>query len=156
MTYTREATIADAIAVINDIRWEDRREIEGLGHRVTDLPFSLLTSDHSVAFFADDGTIGGIAGIIPDPHQEGAGMVWMICTNELTKHPIAFVKGAKKWLAEYGPKYTMLWNLADDRNKFHHKLLKMLGFKAMRKLNVGPYFLPYLEIVKLCASPSSG
>ena len=154
MTYTREATVADALEVINNIRWEDRCEIEGLGHRVTDVPFSVLASADTAAFFSDRGVIGGVAGIIPDPNNPGAGVVWMICTPELTRHPVAFVRGAKKWLAENGPKYTMLWNLADDRNKFHHKLLKMLGFRAMRKLNVGPYFLPYLEIVKLCASPS--
>lgn len=151
MTYTREATVSDALEVIQNIRWEDRREIEGLGNRVTDLPLSVLISADKVAFLTDDHTLGGVAGIIPDPNNPGAGIVWMICTTDVTKNPVALVRGAKKWLAEHGPKYTMLWNLADDRNKFHHKLLKMLGFKAMRRLNVGPYFLPYLEIIKLCA-----
>ena len=154
MTYTRKATLKDALEVVQNIRWEDRREIEGLGHHVTGVPFSVSLSSDAVAFFSDRDVICGVAGVIPDPEKEGTGVVWMICTPELTRHPIAFVRGAKKWLAEVGQKYTMLWNLADARNTFHHKLLKMLGFRAMRKLNVGPYFLPYLEIVKLCASPS--
>ena len=153
-TYTREATVADALELIKKLRWEDRCEVEGLGNRVTDIPFSLLASTDNIAFLAEDETLGGIAGVIPDPNNPGAGIIWMLCTTDITKHPVALVRGAKKWLAEIGPKYTMLWNLADDRNKFHHKLLKMLGFRTLRKLNVGPYFLPYLEIVKTCASQS--
>ena len=62
------------------------------------------------------------------------------------------MRQAKKWLDEQR-NYRLLWNLADARNQFHQKLLRLLGFKAITARPVGPYGLPYLEIVKLCASP---
>ena len=153
MIQIRNATVKDAIEVANNIRPEDKMEIEGMGHNLSLLPFYVLTSDTSVAFFDDDGTIGGIAGITADPYNPGAGMVWMLCTNAVTKKPHTVVRQAKRWLAKHEGKYTNLWNLADARNHLHHKLLKLLGFTALRRINTGPYFLPYLEIVKLCASP---
>ena len=41
----------------------------------------------------------------------------------------------------------------DSRNKLHHKLVKMLGFKSLDTFVPPPYqTIPYIEIVKLCAS----
>ena len=62
-----------------------------------------------------------------------------------------FVRQAKLWLREQH-EYSMLWNYCDARNTFHHKLLRLLGFKALKTVNIGPKFLPYLEIVKLCVA----
>jgi hypothetical protein len=74
----------------------------------------------------------------------------MICTPHIKKNPVTFVKQVKKWLSEQ-KQYKVLTNKVDARNKFHHKLLKLLGFKSIRKVITEPYQLPYIEIVKLCA-----
>lgn len=147
---TRKATIADAIEVGKNIRPEDKMEIEGLGHGLGALPFSVALSDVAVTFTDTDGTIAGVAGITPG-QIEGHGIIWMICTPVVTRKPITFVRGAKKWLAEQEKKYSVLCNYTDIRNKFHHKLVKMLGFKAIRIVQPAPLYLPYYEIVKLCA-----
>ena len=126
-------------------------EIEGLGHQPLVLPFCVLSSDSPVAFFNNEGELAGVAGIMPD-EREHVGQVWMICTPAVQKNPHHLVRQAKQWLAEQR-NYRLLWNLADARNQFHHKLLRLLGFKAIAYKAVGPYGLPYLEIVKLCASP---
>ena len=152
MTYTRPATVADAIKVAANIRQEDRREIEGLGHTPLALVWCVETSAHATAFFNDDGEIAGVAGIGHD-EREGVGQVWMICTPAIQKNPIKFVKQAKLWLERVGKDYTLLWNLMDSRNKLHHKLVKLLGFKSLRYVCPPPYqTIPYIEIVKLCAS----
>lgn len=126
-------------------------EIEGLGHHKMSLPFSVAISDVAVAFFDGDGTIAGVAGIVACD-QPGIGIVWMICTPALTRKPHTFVRQAKKWLKQQESNYRLLWNLVDMRNHFHHKLLKMLGFKALRVVQQAPNYLPYYEIVRLCAS----
>lgn len=149
--YYREATVMDALEVANNIREDDRREIEGQGHSPLILPFSVVTSKQTAAFFLEDGTICGVAGIVPDPSNSLCGVVWMICTPALQQRPHTFVREARRWLSENEKDYRILWNLADARNHYHHKLLKLLGFKALRVVNVKPYFLPYLEIVRLCA-----
>ncbi|AGG54535.1 internal virion protein [Cyanophage SS120-1] len=148
--YYRKATVKDAILVANNLRKEDREEVEGLGHSPIALPFLVHLSSTAVAFFDEDGTIGGVGGIMPDkrPH---VGQVWMLCTPIVTRKPHTFVRHLKRWLKEQHD-YRLLWNIADTRNIFHHKLLKLLGFKALKVTNQAPYFRPYLEIVKLCVS----
>ena len=149
--YYRPATVADAVKVANNLRIEDRKEVEGLGHSVLALPFSVLLSDVSVAFFTPKGDIGGVAGICPDYNNEGAGVIWMLCTPAVKDNPLLFVKQAKQWIKEEQSNYRFLWNIVDQRNHLHHKFLKMLGFKAINVVYPPPYHYPYLEIVKLCA-----
>jgi hypothetical protein len=149
--YYRKATFKDGLELAKKIREEDLQEIQGLGHGPESIPFFVLLSDVAVALFDGD-ELAGIGGITPDPTNEGAGLVWLLCTPIITRKPQTVVRGAMKWLKEHEHKYTMLWNLADARNTYHHKLLRLLGFKGLRQLNIGPFFLPYIEIVKLCAS----
>lgn len=146
--YYRKATVKDAIAVANNLREEDRMEMEGLGHAPIALPFLVQLSTTAVAFFDETGAIGGVGGIMPD-YKEHVGQVWLLCTPIVTKKPHTLVRHIKRWLNEQHD-YRLLWNIADARNKFHHKLLKILGFKGIKKVYPPPHQLPYYEIVKLC------
>ena len=144
--YYRQATIKDAFQVVNNIRKEDRAEIEGLGHSITAVPFSVLISKPSVAFFNHKNEICGVAGIVPE--SDRIGQVWMICTPSITHNPHTFVREARRWLSEQHG-FSMLYNVADSRNHLHQKLLKLLGFKSLQEV-VLPNGLVYKEIVKLC------
>ena len=150
MTYIRPATVSDALKVANNLRFEDRREIEGLGHSPLTLVWCAETSTHAVSFVNTEGELSGLAGIYTEDNPR-VGQIWMVCTPAIEKSPVTFVRQAKQWLAEVGKDYDLLWNMMDFRNKMHHKLVKMLGFKALRYVPVAPYNLPYIEIVKLCA-----
>lgn len=150
--FYREATVKDAMEVAKNIREEDRQELEGRGFTPLLLPCCVAYSEHSVAFFDETGEIAGVGGITPDTSNSLSGVVWMICTPVVARRPHTFVREARRWLSEHEKNYRILWNLADARNHLHHKLLKLLGFKALRTVNTSPYFLPYLEIVRLCAS----
>ena len=133
--------------VANNLLPEDLQELEGLGHNILSLLFSYYASDPCVAFFNKHNDISGIGGITYV--SKDAGSIWMMCTPNIKENPYTFVKEAKKWLSEQ-KQYKILVNIVDDRNKFHHKLLKLLGFIALRKVLTKPYQLPYIEIVKLC------
>ena len=139
--------------VLNNLRPEDKAEVEGLGFPLLHVPFGVLASEHATYFYDKDGRPAGIAGIARLSPTEG--QIWMLCTPVITDSPFTFVRQATKWLKEAERDYQLLWNLADARNHFHHKLLKMLGFRAIREVYPAPYYLPYYEIIKLCASPSS-
>ena len=147
--YYRKATTKDAVLVANNLRKEDLIEVKGLGHNPVVLPFLVQLSTTAVAFFDEDGTIAGVGGIMPDskPH---VGQVWMLCTPIVQRKPHTFIRHLRRWLKEQHG-YRLLWNVVDSRNQFHHKLLKLLGFKAIQMTYQPPYNLPYLEIVKLCA-----
>ena len=148
MKLYRDATVKDGLRVVNNLRPEDRSEMEGIGVSILSLPFGVLISEHAVYFFSKEGKAAGLAGIVR--LDNNVGQIWMLCTPVIHDAPITFVREAKKWLDNIQGEYTLLWNVADARNQVHHKLLKHLGFKALRTVPVGPKNLPYYEIVKLC------
>ena len=149
MKQCRPATIRDAVIVANNLREEDRAEVEGLGQNPLHIPYGVVISSHSTYFHTRDGSAAGIVAITDV--GDNVGQIWMLCTPAIHKEPVTFVKQAKLWLAGVEHNYRLLWNLADARNHVHHKLLKHLGFKALRAVPVGPDQIPYYEIVKLCA-----
>jgi hypothetical protein len=146
--YCRTATYADCFELARNLRAEDLREVEGLGHPRFAIPLSLGFSETAVSFFAKDGSLAGVAGIVRQSDDVGA--IWMLCTPVVQKYPVTFVREAVAWVNSIKG-YKLLWNIVDQRNTIHLKLLKKLGFRAIKQLNLGPQFLPYLEIVKLCA-----
>ena len=119
-----------------------------MGLPLLHVPFGVLASEHATYFHVDEEP-AGIAGIVRLSPTEG--QIWMLCTPLITTRPHTFVRQAKKWLTSVEREYSLLWNYADARNHVHHKLLKHLGFKALRTVPTGPELLPYYEIVKLCA-----
>ena len=143
----RNASFGDGVKVLNQMRPEDKAEVEGMGLEPLHVPFGVLASDHSTYFHMDEQP-AGIAGIVRLSPTEG--QIWMLCTPLIIEKPHTFVREAKRWLMSVELEYQLLWNYADARNHVHHKLLKHLGFKALREVPCGPYQLPYLEIVKLC------
>jgi len=148
MELYRTATVKDGFLVANQLRPEDKREVEGMGHTPFHIPLCVLGSEHATVFHAPNGEIAGVAGIVRLDDQ--VGQIWMLCTPVITKYPHIFVRRSKKWLKEVQTEYRLLWAYADVRNKVHHKLLRHLGFKALRTVPIGPKNLPYYEIVKLC------
>jgi hypothetical protein len=150
--YSRPATFKDGFTLISNLRKEDREEVEGIGSSPLHIPFGVLHSEQSVSFFNEEGDLAGIAGVVR--LDDSVGQIWMLCTPAIQLNPHTFVRRARKWLSGVEKEYRLLWNLADSRNHMHHKLLKLLGFKALRLVPVGPQNLHYLEIVKLCANQS--
>ena len=150
MNYYRTSTLGDSIELINNIRQEDKQEVEGTGQTVLDLPPLVAGSSHATTFFSPEGHLAGMAGIVDQAN--GSGQIWMLCTPVIHDAPVLFIRQAKRWLKLIENDYQLLWNWADTRNHMHHKLLKHLGFKAIRTVPIGPDNLPYFEIIKLCAS----
>jgi hypothetical protein len=143
--YFHPRTNKVALHLASNLRPEDRREIqEGHGHNPSQVLFAAASTDYSWAFKMPNGEWGGAFGVGPDNG------IWMLCTPVLSRKPTKFIRGAKRWLSEQHPRFDLLYNVVDQRNTFHHKLLKMLGFKTLRQVNLGPNFLPYLEIIRLC------
>ena len=150
MTQYRPATIRDGITVAQNIRKEDLQELRGLGFDLINIPVGVLTSEHSTVFYTREGEIAGCAGV--NREDGDVGRIWMLCTEAIHKEPITFVRQAKKWLNNIESNYRLLWNLADARNHEHHRLLRHLGFKALRAIPVGEDQNLYYEIVRLCVS----
>ena len=140
--YIHPITIKAAVEVASNLRPDDRREVEE-GHGLDPL-VELVKEAHrgsSVYFTVPNGKTAGMAGV-----NEG-GAVWMLCTSAIEEYPITFVREARRWV-ESRPE-PLLWNIVDERNEVHLKLLKFLGFKFLRKISHGPIKLSFIEFCRV-------
>lgn len=132
------------------LRWQDKQELEGQGHPpFYALAMSVALTNDPVSFYTPNNELAGFAGVVDEGN--GVGRVWMLTTPAVETIPILFYKEAKKWLERQ--EYKMLHNTMDPRNRMHLKLLKMLGFKRLCYVPVGPKRLTYVEFAKLCVIP---
>ena len=123
--------------VASNLRPDDRREVEE-GHGLD--PFVMLTSKAQegscVYFNVPNGKTAGMAGVDP------GGLIWMLTTKAIEEYPITFAREAKRYVER---QKGLLWNIVDERNTVHLKLLKFLGFKFLRKISHGPNQLSFIE-----------
>ena len=140
--YIHPATLEAAIQVASNLLPEDRREVEE-GHGLD--PMEELTlavhRGFSVWYEVPNGKTAGMAGVGPE------GQVWMLCTPAIHDYPLTFAREAKRFID--GRQEELLWNIVDERNKVHLKLLKFLGFKFLRKISHGPNHLSFIEFCRV-------
>ena len=75
------------------------------------------------------------------------GIIWLVGTDEITKHPVIFYRLSKKIFTLLKKGYTYLENYVDTRNKLSLKWLKWLGFtvEPPQKINNGIFHHVYWE-----------
>ena len=142
------ATLEAALKVASNLLPDDYREVtEGHGH---DPLNALVVGSHtcdSVYFTNPNDEICGMAGVHTD------GQIWMLCTPAILDFPHTFAREAKRYVRSR--KEKLLWNIVDERNKVHIKLLRFLGFKFLRKLKYGPNNLSFIEFCRVQSNSSS-
>ena len=135
-------TLEAAKEVASNLLPDDRREVEE-GHGLD--PMEELTnvaqSGSCVYFTMPNGKTAGMAGVGKE------GDIWMLGTPVIYKYPIAFARGAKRFVESRTE--PLLWNVVDERNKVHLRLLKFLGFKFLQKISFGPNQLSFIEFCRV-------
>ena len=135
-----------ALSVGQNLRWEDRREVEQTTGMVAEAvvvqSYYLSTYGQCVYFEVPNGKAAGVAGVTPQ------NIIWMLCTEASTEYPHTFVREARRWVDSLPNTYV--FNHADMRNEAHIKLLKLLGFQFIRYHVVNK--VPLIEFIKLCAN----
>ena len=131
---TKEA----AFEVASNLRPEDRREVEE-GHGVDPLVDLIQEAEIGTCtyFTMPNGKTAGMFGIEED------GCIWMLTTPVIHDYPISFAREVKRFINSRQEK--ILWNIVDERNTVHLRLLKFLGFKFLRRIYYGPNNLPFIE-----------
>jgi len=140
--YIHPLTLEAAIEVASNLRLEDRRELEE-GHGCDPIEYAKFIAQESSAvyFTVPNGKTAGMAGVGPK------GEIWMLCTPAIHEYPITFAREAKRFVESR--QEELLWNIVDERNKVHLKLLKFLGFKFLRKISYGPNKLTFIEFCRV-------
>ena len=139
--YIHPITIEAAKEVASNLRPEDRREVEE-GHGLDPMVELVWAAQNlpCVYFTVPNGKTAGMAGVEPD------GTIWMLTTPAINEYPITFAREAKRYV-DSRPE-TYLYNIVDERNTVHLKLLKFLGFKFLRKISYGPNNITFIEFSK--------
>tara|TARA_B100001027_G_scaffold144808_1_gene101051 strand:- start:547 stop:993 length:447 start_codon:yes stop_codon:yes gene_type:complete len=145
--YIHPATLEAAMQVASNLLPDDYKEVkEGHGHD----PLAALVVGYqncdSAYFVVPNGDIAGMAGV----HSNG--QIWMLCTPAIYDYPHTFAREALRYVKRREEK--LLWNIVDERNKVHLKLLKFLGFKFLRRLKHGPNNLSFIEFCRVRSSSS--
>ena len=141
-------TLEAAKEVASNLRPDDYREVtEGHGHDPMEvIPLACLNKN-SVYFTVPNGRLAGVAGV----HENG--QIWMLCTPAIHDYPVTFAREARRYVENR--EEELLWNIVDERNKAHLKLLRFLGFKFLRRLIHGPNNLSFIEFARVRSSRSS-
>lgn len=143
--YIHQATVGAALEVALNLLPDDRSEVqEGHGHDPKTALVDSIRYCDSVYFEVPNGKIAGLAGV------HGNGQIWMLCTPAIYDYPHTFAREAKRYVDERREK--LLWNIVDERNEVHLKLLRFLGFKFIRRLNYGPNNLTFIEFARVQSS----
>ena len=131
-----------AVEVAFNLRPDDRREVEeGHGQNPQVELVKAAQEGTCVYFNVPNGKTAGMAGV------EKGGVVWMLCTSAIHEYPITFAREAKRYIDSR--QEDLLWNIVDERNRVHLKLLKFLGFKFLRKISHGPNQLSFIEFCRV-------
>ena len=145
--YIHPATLEAAIQVASNLLPDDFKEVsEGHGHDPLNALVVGYQNCDSVYFEVPNGDIAGMAGV----HSNG--QIWMLCTSAIYDYPHTFSKEALRYVKRREEK--LLWNIVDERNKVHLKLLRFLGFKFLRRLKHGPNNLSFIEFCRVRSSSS--
>ena len=143
--YIHPATLEAALEVASNLLPDDRREVtEGHGHDPENALIVGYQNCDSVYFKVPNGKLAGMAGV----HNNG--QIWMLCTDAIHEYPHTFAKEALRYVNSRTEK--LLWNIVDERNKVHIKLLRFLGFKFLRRFPYGPNNLSFIEFCRVCTN----
>lgn len=65
------------------------------------------------------------------------GAPWLLGTDAVTEHYVAFLRGSVDWRDQLLGRYDLLINAVDDRNSASKRWLRWLGFKLGEPLPIG-------------------
>lgn len=81
-----------------------------------------------------------LTGVTPDPAAmfgvAPGGLVWLLGTPAIEKHSVAFLRRSHAALEVLHADNDLLWNYTFAKNTLHHRWLKWLGFKFLRKVEL--------------------
>ena len=130
----RSARSADVSRLAPKLRQADREEIRAAtgeapgevlerGFYCSDPCYSIVDGcDEPLALF----------GVVPK--DGGAGIVWLLGSDELLAYPVAFSRLSRSWIDRLHERYSVLWNRVDARNQVHVRWLQWCGFTIHRTI----------------------
>ena len=137
--YVKISSLSDIYELLPNLRNEDLNEIYacGLTPEISLLRGFLFSKTcYSAKFRGKTIAIFGFSDLDLNQHT---GSIWLLGSNELTKHPITLVKEGKRYVKEFLKKYDVLVNAVDKRNIIHINWLKRIGMTISDSVYINGY-----------------
>jgi hypothetical protein len=141
----RELREGDTEALLADLRPADRDECDALlgpGQEQAALAKSIAQSALVWTFTIDD-RVAGIFGVTPVSLLGGQGLPWMLGTPAIDRHPSAFIRLNRPYIARMLALCPHLVNVVDARNVRSIAWLKKMGFTVLPAQPMGVAGLPF-------------
>ena len=140
----RPATLEDVPLIAKDLLKEGIEDFNRAGmNPVLCMAYDTLNSK-TFLLISPDNKPAALFGVYAD------GCIWMNMTNEIRKHPKAFIKEAKEFIKTLGP---ILWNQVDIQNNNLRKFLRLIGFKVINVVLCDTKNIYYVEFAKVNYDP---
>jgi hypothetical protein len=133
--------------VYNNLRQADRDEVEAIGRDpFTALKQGFKASSPCYTWMCDDKP-SALFGCVP--YTEEFAAIWLLGTDNISKHKYPFMKTVTKFHKELVRPYPITGNIVDERNKVHMKYIEHIGYTFIGRKLVGPKQLPFLEFARM-------
>lgn len=117
MIHIRPTLPGDSWLIRADLREAEVLELAALGHTCEECMTLGLASTGAQTFFIGD-EIGGMFGV-------SDGVLWGVFTNEIDRHPLAFLRASRRYISSLDIEVT---NYVDARNAKAVRWFRWLGF----------------------------
>lgn len=151
MNYLARPTEQDIEHVANNMRPEDIEECLATGlDPLTALRTSISHSSVCYSIIDQHGTPYALMGVGQGVY-DGWGAVWLLGTKGIEQNTVTFLRHSKDVLdmlyAESG--FHVFYNYTFSNNTLHHRWLKWLGFKFIRRVTLPPTNSEFIEFARL-------
>ena len=95
-----------------------------------------LAVAYSIAY-SERGAAVSIDGVLSAVFGVAHGVIWLVATDEISKHPVAFFRVSRRIFNDICNGYSKLENWVDARHSLSLRWLKWLGFNISTPFTVG-------------------
>ena len=110
---------------------------------------SFRVSEHTFTFL-EDGLVLCVFGVSSHPQMEGAGIPWLIASDEAEAKGKSLVRYCKEKIDLLSAPYRVLLNMVHAENKVAIRWLIWCGFKFLPAVEVGPKNALFMPFIKEC------
>lgn len=150
MTITIHAPTQEALEQIDSrLCAEDVAELTAGGYETTlDAINTSVASSREVYVAHWYGKPQAVFGIADFPDDDQYGVPWMLSTGPRGKIAAEFVRVSQRYIAEWKPLYSALFNFVDSRHLRAQRWLLSLGFRPFKVHDINGH--PFIEFGVMC------
>ncbi|SRR5881394_447068 len=127
----RKASMDDGIKVLANLRPEQRATIEKLNLDPLGLLAKVINKEFPSMTVEIDGEVASVFGVHRETLLSDA-KVWMITTELIEKHPVAFLRASRRFTEDLHKNYGPLIGMVDSDFERSRRWLRWIGFKEVK------------------------